>query len=201
MAAATSYAELTVVPKIAVRFPLPLPLPDGFEIDRLETWPRVAGRLEYVGGRIEYMPPCGEVQQRTAADVVTELTLWARAHSGFIVGGNEAGILLGGEVRAADAAVWRRASPEPATGGFARVAPVLSVEVADADETADDFTAKVAWYLGHGVEVVWVVVPSERRVVITKRDGVVTVDSPGRMPSHPALPGLTPSVTDFFRQL
>src|SRR5260370_15949804 len=85
--------------------PIALPEPDGFAVEQSQTWPEVTGRLEYVGGRLEYMPPCGEVQQRVAVDVVTELNLWRRKHPEWVVGGNEAGMFLGGEVRAADAAV------------------------------------------------------------------------------------------------
>jgi Uma2 family endonuclease len=201
VAASNAYTEVTVVPKIAVKLPLPLPAPDGFDAERLETWPRVTGRLEYVRGRIEYIPPCGELQQRTAADVVTELNLWARARGEFVVGGNEAGMLLGGEVRAADAAVWARAtSGSPATG-FARTPPVLAVEVAGTDESVDDLAPKVAWYIAHGVRVVWVVVPAERFVVVTTREGSLTLPAEGRIPPHPSLPGLEPPAAAFFRQL
>lgn len=127
MSASNAYASVTVVPRIAVDLPLALPEPDGFVAAREETWPRVVGRLEYVSGRLQYTPPCGKNQQRVAVDVATELNLWRRARTGFIVGCNEAGMLLGGEVRGADAAVWREG--EPAGNEFARTPPVLAVEV------------------------------------------------------------------------
>ena len=152
VAASNAYADITIVPRIAVRLPLALPEPDGFEVARPRTWPRVTGRLEYVGGRLEYMPPCGEAQQRTVADVVTELNLWRREHPTFAVGGNEAGMLLGGEVRAADAAVWKNAAR--AGDGFARVPPVLAIEVAGADDALEALLEKARWYLDHGVETV-----------------------------------------------
>jgi Uma2 family endonuclease len=201
VAASNPYADVTVVPKIAIRLPLALPAPAGFDVERLETWPEVTGRLEYVHGEIEYMPPCGELQQRTTADVVTELTLWARTRGDFVVGSNEAGMLLGGEVRAADAAVWNRASLGAPSGGFARVPPVLAVEVTGPDESAEDLAPKVAWYLAHGVSVVWVVVPTERCVAITTGEGTRTLAAHARVPVHPLLPGLEPAVATFFRQL
>ena len=37
-----------------VRFPVELEPPDGFDPTRLETWPRVEGRLEWVEGRLLY---------------------------------------------------------------------------------------------------------------------------------------------------
>src|SRR5690349_13941988 len=190
MAATNPYAEITVVPRIAVQLPLPLPPPRGFDAARPETWPEVVGRLEYVNGRIEYMPLCGEVQQRTVADVVTELNQWARGQEDFVVGANEAGMLLGGEVRAADAAVWKKT---PGTPGFARVPPILAVEVTGADESVEDLAPKVAWYLSHGVEIVWVLDPTQHVVVVSTASGSVTVRQ-GRVPAASSLPGLEPRV-------
>jgi Uma2 family endonuclease len=198
MAASTAYADVTVVPRIALRLPLPLPLPDGFEVARETTWPAVTGRLEFVGGRLEYMPPCGEVQQRTAADVLTELNLWRRQHPEFVVGGNEAGMLLGGEVRAADAAVWRAGAAED---GFARVAPVLAVEIAGVDDTPELLRHKARWYLGHGVPTVWIVLPQTRSVEVVTVGGVTNVGGEERLPEPTGLPELTPVAAEFFRQL
>jgi Uma2 family endonuclease len=182
-----------------VRLPLALPEPDGFRLERPETWPQVTGRLEYVSGRIDYMPPCGEVQQRTAADVVTELNLWRRGHPAFVVGGNEAGMLLDGEVRAADAAIWRglqRAEP-----GFARTPPILAVEVTGADEPLAMLREKARWYLDHGVETVWLVDPQLRSVEVVTVSGVAVVEAGERLPEPVSLVGLRPLVADFFRQV
>lgn len=198
MAALSSYAEVTVVPRIAVSLPLVLPLPDGFDVARLQTWPTTGGRLEFVGGRLEYMPPCGEAQQRTAADVVTELNLWRRAHPGFVVGGNEAGMLLAGEVRAADAAVWPAG---PALEGLSRTAPLLAVEVSGVDDTEALLDQKAKWYLDHGVRTVWIVVPQTRSAKVATSQGVTEVRGDETMPGPAGLPGLTPSVASFFGQL
>jgi Uma2 family endonuclease len=195
--AANAYAEVTVVPRIAIRLPLALPLPDGFLVERPETWPSVTGRLEYAGGKLEYMPPCGKNQQRVAVDVVTELNLWRREHPGFVVGGNEAGMLLDGEVRGADAAVWR--AGEPAGNDFARTPPILAVEVSGQDESADALLVKARWYLRHGVECVWIVDPERRHVCVVSAQG--TAECADRIPEWPSLPGLSPRVDDLFRQL
>jgi Uma2 family endonuclease len=191
------YAEVTIVPRIAIRLPIALPAPAGFEPQRPETWPHVEGRLEYANGRLEFMPPCGEVQQRVAIDVGTELNLWRRTHSEFIVGGNEAGMLLGREVRAADAAVWFGGSPP--RSGFARVPPILAVEVAGEDETLELLREKAHWYLAHRTEVVWIVVPLTRTVHVIDAKGAIEVAD--QIPERPAMPGLSPLVADFFRQI
>ncbi len=94
--------------------------------DDPSTWPRVEGRLEYVGGRLLYMPPCADYQRDTASGVTYVLRAWRELHSDFVIGSNEAGMLLGGEVRAADAAVWRAADVEERAGRLRRKPPVLA---------------------------------------------------------------------------
>ena len=72
MTIAALYQDFVTIPR-AARFPIEMNPPEGFDPDRLETWPRVDGRLEYVDGRLLFMPPCGDLQQDTVADVVITL--------------------------------------------------------------------------------------------------------------------------------
>ena len=118
------YEETITVPR-AVRLPLDLEPPPGFDPASPETWPRVAGRLEYLDGRLLYMPPCGDHQQDTVADVVITLGSWTRTHPGFVLGTNEAGMRLRGAVRAADAAIWRHSDAGPRSGRVRLRPPVL----------------------------------------------------------------------------
>lgn len=147
------------------------------------------------------MPACGDDQQDTAADVATELNLWRRAHEAFVVGTNEAGMKLGDDVRAADAAVWRRADLGASTGGVRRVPPVLAVEIAGRDDAVAMLRQKATWYLGHGVEVVWLLIPRTRSVVVIAPSGEQAYERDDRLAEHPALPELSPHVVDLFRQL
>lgn len=199
MRASTAY-DLTVVPRIAVELPVVLPAPDGFDPLRSDTWPVITGRLEYVQGRLLYMPPCGDDQQQTVADMVGELIAWRRSHQQFVVGTNEAGVMLGGDIRAADGAVWRRDALEPTSGGFPRVPPVLAAEVAGRDDTLELLREKARWYLGHGVTVVWILIPATRSVRVITSAGEIEVGR-GRIPAHASLPGLEPSLDELFRQV
>jgi len=201
MATRTAYRDWTPVPTIAITLPLELPLPDGFDPQDLETWPLVEGRLEYVDGRLLYMPPSGDEQQDTTADVTVELGLWARRHPEFLTSTNEAGMILGRDVRAADASVYRTADVGPYTGGLRRVAPVLAVEIAGKDEPVDLVLQKATWYLERGVEVVWVLVPRTRRVIVKTSAGSLELGPGDRLAAHPSLPGLEPRVDDLFRQV
>src|SRR5439155_1090581 len=58
--------EETIPVPGTVRFPVELTPPEGFDPARLETWPRVEGRLEWVGGRLLYMPPGADRVARAA---------------------------------------------------------------------------------------------------------------------------------------
>ena len=147
------------------------------------------------------MPPCGIVQQEVCMDLAGILVAWAHAHAGFVAGGNEAGMLLGGDVRGADAAVWRRDAAAPATHTLRRTPPVLAVEVAGRDEGEPELREKAGWYLDAGVEVVWLVLPDSREVVVVTRAGETRCGAPGRVPPHPSLPDLEPEVRALFLQL
>jgi Uma2 family endonuclease len=202
MSTAALYDEMITLPR-AVRFPVELLPPDGFDPDRLETWPRLDGRLEYVEGRLLFMPPCGELQQDTATDVTITLGAWTRSRSGFVLGTNEAGMRLLGATRAADAAIWRRADLGRQTSGLRRVPPVLAVEIAgDAEgDTEALLREKAAWYLAAGVAVVWIVLPGTREVLVSVAGGEQRLGAADPVPEHPELPGLTPLVAELFHQL
>ncbi|MBI5478670.1 MAG: Uma2 family endonuclease [Deltaproteobacteria bacterium] len=200
MVATPRYDETITLPR-ALRFPLELLPPDGFDAERLETWPAVPGRLECVDGRLLYMPPCGDRQQDTVTDVVITIGSWVRSHPDFVLGTNEAGMRLAGSTRAADAAVWRRTDLGAYTGGLRRVPPVLAVEVAGEDEPEAILVAKARWYLEAGVAVVWLVLPETRQVLVLKSDGERRLGAGERLPGHPGLPDLAPLISELLQQV
>ena len=194
------YSETIAVPA-AVRFPVELLPPPGFRPEAPGTWPKVPGRLEYVQGKLLYMPPCGAVQQGVSVSVVGILDRWLEHHPELFVGGNEAGMLLGGDARGAEAAVWRRDALGPLTDRYVRVPPLLAVEVAGHEEGEPELREKARWYLAHGVRAVWLVLPATREVMVVTTDGETRHGAHDHLPPHPALPGLAPPVERFFRQL
>lgn len=151
------------------------------------------------------MPPCGDEQSEVAVGVAGALDQWAVDHPEFSVGANEAGMLLGGEVRGADAAIWRRKDlpPRSKRGAFRRVAPILAVEIAGQDEDEDVLLLKARWYFKHGVKIVWLVLPETREVLFLRGSArnPRRVKSNERIPSDPELPGLEPLASRFFHQL
>ena len=189
------------LPLETVRFPVELRAPSGFRPRDAATWPVLDGRLEYVNGRILYMPPCGDLQQDVATALTGILFRWLGIQPGFVVGSNEAGMLLGGEVRGAEAAVWRRDALGAPTGGFRTVAPVLAAEVAGRDEGEAELREKARWYRDHGAEVVWIALPSSRELLVIDAGGERRLGAGDRVPLHPSLPGLDVPVAEIFSQL
>lgn len=185
---------------VGVRFPVELRA-EGFEPDQPSTWPKVEGRLEFVGGRLLYMPPCADYQQDVAMDVAFVLRSWSEGHPEFVVGGNEAGMKLGGDVRAADAAVWRTDTATPRSGRVRTVPPVLAVEVSGQDEEEQVLRDKAHWYLEHGVSVVWLVFPAIRQVLVLTGAGETRYRMGESLPVDERLPSLQPRVAQFFAQL
>jgi Uma2 family endonuclease len=182
-----------------VVFPVELARPDGFDAARPETWPRLDGRLEYVRGRLLYMPPTGANQSRTVFDVAMAFAAWARSHPEFSVCANEVGMKLGDDVRAADVAVWR--SEDVGAGNdIARLPPVLAIEVAGRDDTEQILLDKARWYLDRGVATVWILLPAERAAIAVTPRGE-TRRTEGRMPAIGELPDLIVAVSDLFRQV
>lgn len=198
---ATAYEQMIPVPRVAVEFPLELPLPDGFVADQPETWPRTEGQLEFVGGKLYYMPPSADRQQETSIDVATVLGNWRKTQPGFVVGGNEAVMILGGESRGADAAVWRRSDLGPHDGKYRRVPPILAIEIQGEVEGELELRNKAAWYLSRGVEVVWLLFPAEGRVIVITSTSESVLGEGEELPAHASLPGLTPKVDELFDQV
>lgn len=188
------------VKRLGVRFPLEL-RPPGFVADDIATWPDVEGRLEYVDGRVLYMPPCADTQQYVAVDVVFVLRTWVQSHPGFVVGANEAGMKLGDDVRGADAAVWRRADVGTASGHIQHVAPVLAVEVAGTDEGEAELRTKARWYIDHGVAAVWIVLPDTEEALVITPAGESRHKGSDRLAAVAELGGLSPKAAEFFAQL
>lgn len=185
---------------VGVRFPVELRA-QGFDPARPSTWPALEGRLEYVGGRLLYMPPCADFQQDVAMDVAFLLRSWSESHPEFLVGGNEAGMRLGGDIRAADVAVWQASDLKPRSGRVRSVPPVLAVEISGEDEEEPVLRAKARWYLEHGVGIVWLVFPESREVIVIKERAESRHRPGDRIPGDARLPDLAPEVDRFFTQL
>jgi Uma2 family endonuclease len=203
-AMADSLYDFVLPVPAAAKLPIELEPPPGFEPADVRTWPDVTGRLEYVDGRLLYMPPCGSEQAALAANVAHLLMRWSEERAGYLVGSNDPGLVLGKDVRAPDAAVWAR--PDPTVRlkrEFSRTAPLLAVEVAGRDDAEDEsaLLRKAKWYLRHGTTTVWLVLPESREVVVLRKDATRRFGSHESLPTPPELPALTIEVAEIFSVL
>jgi Uma2 family endonuclease len=77
----------------------------------------------------------------------------------------------------------------------------LAVEVSGRDEGEPELRNKAAWYLEHGVKVVWLVLTDTRDILVVTSDRETRCRAGERLPAHPELPGLEPAVDRFFAHL
>ncbi len=77
----------------------------------------------------------------------------------------------------------------------------LAVEIAGVDDDEPAMREKAHWYLSHAVDVVWIVVPNTREIIVLGANFESRLRSGQRMPSNEKLPELSPEVTSFFAQL
>jgi len=131
-------------------------------------------RTELVRGRLMVREPAGYEHGRVAARILGRLS----AH----VSSTGCGELLAAEtgftlqrrpdtVRAPDVAYLRAdRAPAPGTRGFPELAPDLAVEVRSPDDSHRELAEKVADWLAAGTQVVWVVDPRARTLVVHTSD-------------------------------
>ncbi|MFN8558748.1 MAG: Uma2 family endonuclease [Dehalococcoidia bacterium] len=90
-------------------------------------------------------------------------------------------------------------APRPGRGQPFRGAPDLAVEILSPDDRPDRVAAKVAFYLLHGVRLVWLVDPDTRSVTTLTSDGHsqrLTADD--ALDGGAVLPGFTTPVRELF---
>ncbi len=160
-------------------------------------------RYELVEGRLVRMSPVNADHGRTVA----QITYLLKAHlknrpAGIAV--VETGFTLASNpdtVRGPDVAFLRQErAPAPGTRGFPRIAPDAVFEVLSPDDRPVEVRTKIAEYLGRGVQVVVVVDPDDRTVVVN-RSGAQPVTLRGDsdvLDLADTVPGFTCLVRDIW---
>jgi Uma2 family endonuclease len=158
---------------------------------------------ELVNGRVVPTMPTGDEH----ADVESELGMRLRAYGkeskrGRAVGG-EVGIYIRRNpdtVRAADIVfISRERDLQPRAKGYFEIAPELVVEVLSPDDRMSRVRDKLRDYFSAGVQVVWVVDPALRRVLVHRSPTDVTILDEGQILSdEELLPGFSVPVAELF---
>lgn len=95
---------------------------------------------------------------------------------------------------------WTR--PGPGQRFFQRAAPDLIIEVLSPDQNTRLFTAKINFYLRHGVRLVWVIDPEDRVITVYRPDADPRNLLPGdTLDGEDVLPGFSVAVSDIFAEL
>ncbi|HUG92027.1 MAG TPA: Uma2 family endonuclease [Planctomycetaceae bacterium] len=86
-----------------------------------------------------------------------------------------------------------------AAGDSWNLAPSLAVEIVSPTNTADEIQGKIEDYLSYGVDLVWVVYPSQRKVYVYRDTTAAEIlDDAGVLDGGDAVPGFNIAVADLF---
>lgn len=102
-------------------------------------------------------------------------------------------------VRAPDMGFVRmERAPEPFGKRFVPFAPDLAVEVVSPGDTAAEIEFKVSQYLQYGAQVVWVVYPATRAIMVHRRDHIRRLTDDDTLDGEAVLPGFQVRVSAIF---
>ena len=162
-------------------------------------------RYELIRGVLHRMSPGGLEHSDIGSEVLTRLRVYVHERDLGLVVGPDAGFFFERDpdtVRIPDVAFIRaeRLPPPDQRSGLSPVVPDLAVEVVSPNDRPGEVADKIAFYLAHGVPLVWAIYPRTRTVVAHR---------PGQEPrtfgvgdvleADDIIPGFRLPVADIFR--
>lgn len=142
------------------------------------------------------MPPAGAESSRKSTEVLFQLTLWNRQHQlGYVFESSAGFTLPDGSVRSPDVSWVPKAAydalPEEQRLRFPPVCPPFVVEVRSPSDGLAPLRRKMESYLANGVEVGFLLDPTNETATIYRRgqepEEISSFDAP--LSAAPALPG------------
>ena len=176
----------------------------GMTADELLRLPRGKYRYELVKGELLTMSPAGSEHGAITQRLATLLDQYVTAKSLGLVFGAETGFLIAIDpdtVRGPDIAFIHagRISVGGPPEGYWPGAPDLAVEVVSPGDTAKEVDDKVGEWLGAGCQVVWIVRPRQKTVVVHRAGGQAhTVSVDEVLDGGSLLPGFQCRVAEIF---
>lgn len=164
-------------------------------------------RLELVEGEITEMTPSGGEHGEVAGNLFGILWNYVQEHRLGRLSAAETGYVLWKNpdpdgrdtVRAPDVGFVRmERAPEPFGERFVPFAPDLAVEVVSPGDAAAEIEFKVSQYLHYGVQMVWVVYPATRAVMVHRRDRIQRLTEEETLDGEAVLPGFQVRVGEIF---
>lgn len=141
---------------------------------------------------------------RLTANIGTLLKLYTREHAGWSVASGKPGMRLGNDrdtVDGPDIGLVRsqRAPSGNGRDGWLEGAPDLVVEIAGDSQPTSALMRKAAEYFSSGAQLVWIVEPEAKNVIVlTPPDHVRVLSSNELIDGGTLLPGFRAMVAEFF---
>ncbi len=162
------------------------------------------GPSELVRGEVVKMSPGGFEHSRLTFRFAYLLGRWADDYSAGRVVTNEMGVIVAQDpdtVRGADVAFYsyERLPKTTNPSGFLDVPPTLVVEIVGKGSGWNELLEKVGEYLQMGVDLVWVLDPSSRRLHAFRKDAEPEVlEAANQISGEPYLPNFSLNISDLF---
>ncbi len=163
------------------------------------------GPCELERGEVVPLSPGGPEHSEITANVTILLGIWARRTRRGRIWTAEAGIVTATDpdtVRGVDVVYYsyrRLPRGRKLPPGFSRIPPELAVEIIGKGQGWRKMVEKAGEYLRMGVDRVWIVDPSTRRVHVLRPDAEPTIlDMDDTISDPQILPGFRSKVRAFF---
>ncbi|MFT3881207.1 MAG: Uma2 family endonuclease [Gemmatales bacterium] len=160
---------------------------------------------ELVDGKVITMPPPGAGHGIFCARIVAILLQFVQPRKLGWVASNDSGTILKhnpDSVRGPDVAFYSIERVPAVPQGYFEVAPDLAVEVISPSDSASYVQNKVVQYLEAGVQLIWVVYPASRDVVVYHSlDRVQHLTEQQSLDGGSVLPGFTYRIAELFGEI
>lgn len=158
---------------------------------------------ELVNGRVVPTMPTGDEHGDVEAELLTRLRVYGKETGRGRAVGGEVGIYIcrnPDTVRAADVVfISKERDLRPRAKGYFETAPELVVEVLSPDDRMSRVKEKLRDYFSAGVQVVWVVDPTLRRVLIHRPlTDIIVLNDRQVLTEEELLPGFRLAVSELF---
>lgn len=160
---------------------------------------------ELVDGKVITMPPPGAEHGFIALNIGAELRAFVKPRKLGWVTSNDSGTILKHDpdsVRGPDVAYYSIERVPALPQGYFEVSPDLVVEVISPSDSASYVQKKVVQYLEAGVQLIWVVYPASRDVVVYHSlDRVQHLTEQQSLDGGSVLPGFTYRIAELFGEI
>jgi Uma2 family endonuclease len=154
-------------------------------------------------GDLIIMPPVGTETGGRDADIITDLTIWARQNGKGKVFSSSAGFRLpNGALRSPDAS-WvsfeklSKLTPEQYQS-FAPLCPEFVIELLSPSDSLKDTQDKMLEYLTNGAELGWLIDPEQKCIYVYTESGVEILENPESVAGVGRLEGFVLELESIF---